>query len=97
MNISTILIRMAISLEVIGVVPACKRCKVTQENAEKAASKLQSEGVEVEVTKLDVMAAETMDRFGVVRTPALALNGVIKIMGKVPDPGVIERLLRKEL
>jgi hypothetical protein len=43
------------------------------------------------------MAAETMDRFGVVRTPALALNGVIKIMGKVPDPGVIERLIRKEL
>jgi len=47
---------MAIKLEIIGVVPACKRCKVTQENAEKAASKLQSEGVEVDVTKLDVMA-----------------------------------------
>jgi hypothetical protein len=88
---------MVIKLEVIGVIPACKRCKVTQENALKAALKLQSEGVEVKVTKLDVMAAETMDRFGVVRTPALALNGVIKIMGKVPDPGVIERLIRKEL
>jgi len=38
-----------------------------------------------------------MDRFGVVRTPAVALNGVVKIMGKVPDPGVIERMIRKEL
>lgn len=88
---------MVVKLEIIGVEPACKRCKQTLENAVKAVDKLQAEDVEVEVEKLDVMAKETMDRFGVVRTPTVALNGVIKIMGKVPDPGVIERMIRKEL
>jgi hypothetical protein len=29
--------------------------------------------------------------------PALAINGVVKFMGKELDAGVIERLLRKEL
>jgi hypothetical protein len=43
------------------------------------------------------MAKETMDRFGLVRTPGLSINGTIKIMGKLPDPGVIERLIRREL
>jgi len=87
----------AIKLEIIGVEPACKRCKQTMENAVKAAEKLQAEDVDVEVEKLDVMAKETMDRFGVVRTPAVTLNGVVKIMGNVPDPGVIERMIRKAL
>ena len=58
---------------------------------------LRSDGIDITVNKLDVMAKSTMDRFGVVRTPALVVNGSIKIMGKVPDPGVIERIVRKEL
>ena len=87
---------MTINIEIIGVEPACYRCKETKENAEKAAEKLRAKGIEVTVNKLDVMAKSTMDRFGVVRTPALVVNGSIKIMGKVPDPGVIERIVRKE-
>ena len=88
---------MKVKIEIIGVTPACMRCKKTKENAEKVAKKLTSEGIEIQVTKLDVMEKETMDRFGIVRTPGLAINGTMKIMGKVPDPGVIERLVRKEL
>ena len=88
---------MTINIEIIGVEPACYRCKETKENAEKAAEKLRGDGIEVTVSKLDVMAKSTMDRFGVVRTPALVVNGSIKIMGKVPDPGVIERIVRKEI
>jgi len=88
---------MTISIEIIGVEPACYRCKETKENAEKAAAKLRAEGQDITIDKLDVMAKSTMDRFGVVRTPALVVNGSIKIMGKVPDPGVIERIVRKEL
>jgi len=88
---------MTVNIEIIGVEPACYRCKETKENAEKAAAKLRSEGIDVTIDKLNVMAKSTMDRFGVVRTPALVVNGSIKIMGKVPDPGVIERIVRKEL
>ena len=88
---------MTIQVEIIGVEPACYRCKETKENAEKAVAKLTKDGHEVEIIKLNVMDKSTMDKYGVVRTPALAINGVIKIMGKVPDPGVIERIIRKEL
>jgi hypothetical protein len=86
-----------IQVEVIGVEPACYRCKETLQNTEKAAAKLREEGYEITISKLDVMEKSTMEKYGLVRTPALALNGVIKIMGKVPDPGVIERIIRKEL
>lgn len=86
-----------LKVEVIGVDPPCPRCKKTEENARIAAAKLVEEGHRVDVTKLDITAEETMSRFGVVMSPAIAVNGVVKIMGKLPDPGVIERILRKEL
>lgn len=86
-----------LKVEVIGVNPPCPRCKQTEDNARKAEAKLREEGIEVEVTKLDISAKETISRFGVVMSPALAVNGVVKIMGKVPDPGVVERILRQEL
>lgn len=86
-----------LKVEVIGVNPPCHRCKQTEENARKAAAKLREEGIDVEVSKLDISARETVSRYGVVMSPALAVNGVVKIMGKVLDPGVIERILRQEL
>ena len=87
----------ALKVEVIGVNPPCPRCKKTKKNARKAAKRLIAEGHQVEVTKLDITAEETISRFGVVMSPAVAVNGVVRIMGKLPDPGVIERILRKEL
>jgi hypothetical protein len=86
-----------IMVEVIGVDPPCPRCKKTEENARKAASKLVEEGVKVEVTKLSITARETISKYGVLVSPAIAINGVVKIMGKVPDVGVIERLLREAI
>jgi hypothetical protein len=84
-----------VKIEVIGVNPPCSLCKKTEENAKKAASKLSGEGVKVEITKLDIAAKETVSKYGVLMSPALAINGVVKIMGKVPDERVIERLLRE--
>ena len=88
---------MSVQIEIIGVEPPCYRCKETKENTDKAVTKLLKEDHEITVKKLNVMDKTTMEKFGIVRTPALAVNGVIKIMGKVPDPGVIERIIRKEL
>ncbi|MCW3982016.1 MAG: thioredoxin family protein [Candidatus Bathyarchaeota archaeon] len=86
-----------IKVEVVGVSPPCPRCKKTEENAKEAASKLVREGVKVEVVKLNITAKETISKYGVLMSPAIAVNGVVKIMGKVPDVGVIERLLREAL
>ena len=84
-------------MDVIGLIPPCKRCKKTEENAKKAAAKLNVEGIKVEVNKLNIMSKETISKYGVVLSPAIAVNNVIKIMGKVPDASVVERLLRAEL
>ena len=86
-----------IKIEVIGTSPPCPRCKKTEENARKAASKLIEEGVKVEVAKLNVTAKETISKYGVLMTPAVAVNGVVRIMGKMPDVGLVERLLREAL
>jgi hypothetical protein len=88
---------MNLKVEVIGVSPPCPRCKKTEENARKAAAKLAAEGVKVEVAKLDVAAKGTISKYGILIAPAIAINGVVKIIGKELDAGVIERLLRKEL
>ncbi len=88
---------MSIRVEVIGIEPPCKRCKEAYENVLKAAESLRAEGVVVEVTKLDAMADETAERYGLVLTPTIVVNGVVKILGKVPDPGVIVRLIRREI
>jgi len=85
-----------LKVEVIGVSPPCHRCKKTEENAKKAVKKLNEEGFKVEINKLDITAKETISKYGLVMSPAIAVNGVVKIMGKVPDVGVIERLLRRE-
>jgi len=86
-----------IKIEVIGVSPPCSGCKKTEENAKEASSKLIKEGVKVEVVKLNITAKETISKYGVLMSPAIAINGVVKIMGKIPDTHVIERLLREAL
>jgi thiol-disulfide isomerase/thioredoxin len=88
---------MTIKVEVIGPNPPCKRCKKAEENAHKAAEKLNLEGIDVIVTKVDVMSHEIMDRYGIMLTPGIAVNGILKLQGKLPDKGVIERLIRKSI
>ena len=88
---------MNVKVEIIGVSPPCPRCKRTEENVRKAAAKLAAEEVTVEVSKLNVNANETITKYGVLATPAIAINGVVKFKGKELGAGVIERLIRKEL
>ena len=88
---------MAVKVEFIGMVPPCKRCKQTEENARKAAEKLKKEGVDVVVEKLDIMSPEVQDRFGVLMSPSVVVDSVIRINGKVPDRRVMERLIREAL
>lgn len=84
-----------LEVEVIGVSPPCTRCKKAEENVRKAASRLSNDGYKVKVRKLTITANETISKYGVLMSPAIAVNGTVKIMGKVPDPSVVERLLRQ--
>ena len=88
---------MTVKMEIIGMVPPCKRCKQTEENARKAAEKLKKEGVDVVVEKRDIMSPEVQDRFGLLMSPSVVVDGVVRINGKVPDSRVMERLIREAL
>ena len=85
---------MVVTVECFGTVPPCKRCKKLEENARKAAEKLKTEGINVEIHKKDVMSEET-DKYGMLLSPAVVVNGVVKYNGKLPDHRVLERVFRE--
>ena len=75
------------TIEILGT--GCRRCHTLAENAEKAAREL---GIEFElfrVTELD----DILD-YGVLMTPALVVDGQIKIEGAVPAVEEIKPLLQ---
>ena len=73
-------------LQVLGT--GCPKCKKLAENAEAAAKAL---GIEYEIEK--VTDINEIMKFGVMMTPALAVDGQVKIVGKVPTPSDIEKLI----
>ena len=73
-------------LQVLG--PGCPKCKMLAENAETAAKELGIEYQLEKVTDLDKILG-----FGVMMTPALAIDGEVKVVGKAPSPDEIKALL----
>jgi small redox-active disulfide protein 2 len=73
-------------LQIFG--PGCKRCRTLAENTETAAKEL---GIEYEIEK--VTDIETIAEAGILLTPALAVDGELKIVGKVPSPREIKMML----
>ncbi len=73
-------------IQILGT--GCPKCKKLAENAEAA---VKAAGVEAEVEKVtqinDIMA------MGVMMTPALAIDGQVKVTGKVPSADEIQALL----
>ena len=86
-----------ISIEVIGVEPPCPRCKKTMENAEKASAKIKEKGININIKKLNITSREVVSRYGVLVSPALAVNGVVKIMGRIPSEEEVEKLIKEAI
>ena len=74
-------------LQILG--SGCPKCKKLAENAEAAARAL---GIEYAIEK--VTDINEIMKFGVMMTPALAVDGVVKIVGKVPDAEAIKGMLK---
>jgi len=73
-------------LQVLGT--GCPKCAKLAANAESAAREL---GIEYELVKVtDINEIMT---FGVMVTPALAVDGEVKAVGKVPDAETIKGML----
>jgi small redox-active disulfide protein 2 len=73
-------------IQVLG--PGCAKCAKLKENAEAA---VQESGVEATVEKITDINVIT--GFGVMMTPALAIDGEVKVVGKVPSAQEIKQLL----
>jgi hypothetical protein len=84
-----------VKVEVIGPEPACIRCQTAKKVVEKAAEKLEQLGITVKVEKANIISKEVVRKYGVLVSPAIAINGVVKIMGRVPSEEEIERLMRE--
>jgi small redox-active disulfide protein 2 len=74
-------------IQILGT--GCPKCKKLAENAEAAAKAL---GVEYTIEKITDIS-EIM-KFGVMMTPALAVDGEVKVVGKVPEPDAIKSMLQ---
>jgi len=74
-------------LQILGT--GCPKCKKLAENAEAAAKAL---GLEYELEK--VTDINEIMKMGVMMTPALAVDGEIKVVGKVPDAEAIKPMLQ---
>lgn len=73
-------------IQILGT--GCPKCTKLAENAEAAAKELGLDYSIEKVTKLaEIMA------FGVMVTPALAVDGKVKVVGKVPSSAQIQRML----
>jgi small redox-active disulfide protein 2 len=73
-------------LQVLG--PGCPKCKMLAELTETAAKDM---GIEYELQKVTDIS-EIM-KFGVMMTPALAIDGQVKVVGKVPSSEEIKKML----
>ena len=73
-------------LQILGT--GCPKCKKLAENAEAAVKDL---GAECDVEK--VTDINEIMKFGVMMTPALAIDGQVKVVGKVPSADEIKQML----
>ena len=74
-------------IQILGT--GCPKCKKLAENAEIAAKAL---GIEYEIEK--VTDINEIMKFGVVMTPALVVDGEVKLVGKMLSPDEIKGLLQ---
>ena len=74
------------TLQILGT--GCPKCKKLVENAEAAAKEL---GIDYDIVKITDINA--IMGFGVMMTPALVVDGQVKVVGKVPDVMELKKLL----
>ena len=75
-------------MQLLVIGPGCAKCKTLAQFTEQAVNEL---GVTAEINK--VTDLKQIIGLGVMVTPALAINGSIKVTGKVPSVTELKNLL----
>lgn len=68
--------------------PGCKKCTSLMENTETALGRM---GLQAEVSKSSELSE--MMKLGIMKTPALVIDGKVESTGRVLSPEEIEKLL----
>ena len=76
-------------IQILGT--GCPKCQKLEENARKAAHEL---NLDFQIEK--VKDLQQIMAFGVMITPALVVDGVVKVAGKVPGIEEIKKILVKQ-
>lgn len=76
-------------LKILG--SGCKNCQKLYENTKEALAKL---GTDSEIVKITDMAE--IAKSGVMRTPALVIDGKVAVSGRVPSVTEIEKMLQNK-
>jgi small redox-active disulfide protein 2 len=74
-------------LQILGT--GCPKCQKLTEQTEAAAKAL---GMQYTIEK--VTSLQDIMKFGVMMTPALAVDGAVKVVGRVPDIEQIKAMLQ---
>lgn len=74
-------------IEILGM--GCQKCNALNNAAKQAAKEL---GIEVEFVKVEDI--KEIMKYGVMTTPALVVDGIVKVAGKVPSIEEIKAMLK---
>ena len=77
-------------MQILVIGPGCAKCKTLAQFTEQAVKEL---GVTAEINK--VTDLKQIMALGVMMTPALVVNGTIKVSGKVPSVGELKTILQQ--
>ena len=80
-----------IHIEVIGLDPPCNKCNDLLKNSKTA---VEQAGIEAEVVKKWTLSEEIREKYGLLLSPALAIEGVVVAQGKVYKPERIADILK---
>jgi small redox-active disulfide protein 2 len=75
-----------VKVEVLGT--GCAKCEKLEANAKKAVADL---GIDAQVEKVSDL--EAIMSYGVMMTPALAIDGEVKVVGRVPNAAEIGKMI----
>jgi len=84
-----------VKVEVLGPEPPCMRCQAAKKVVEKVAEKLKQTEISVKVEKANVMSKDIVSKYGVLVSPAIAINGVVRFMGRVPSEAEVEKTIKE--
>jgi len=74
-------------IEIYG--SGCAKCKKTEEIVRQAVNEL---NIEAEISKIEDLQ-KIIDK-GIMMTPAVAVDGVVKILGRVPSTEDVKKILQ---